>query len=86
VAVDWCDAVRPWPVIRAVGIAPPPDVAGRAKFEETFGRGRAVYLVRPDGYVAFAGGKHASAADLDAYCRRWLTAQEAARAPERRAA
>lgn len=37
-------------------------------------------LVRPDGYVAFVGGEHASARHLDAYCRRWLVARDAVRA------
>jgi 2-polyprenyl-6-methoxyphenol hydroxylase-like FAD-dependent oxidoreductase len=84
--VDWCGAVSPWPIIRIVGIAPPSDAAARARFEATFGRSRGVFLVRPDGYVGFAGGKRASGKDLAAYCRRWLTARETARAPEPRAA
>jgi hypothetical protein len=29
--------------------------------------------VRPDGYVGFASGEHASARQLDAYCRLWLS-------------
>jgi 2-polyprenyl-6-methoxyphenol hydroxylase-like FAD-dependent oxidoreductase len=77
--VDWSEAVRPWAVIRVVDIAPPPDPAARAKFEESFGRSRGVLLVRPDGYVGFAGGKHASGEDLAVYCRQWLTAREPAR-------
>jgi 2-polyprenyl-6-methoxyphenol hydroxylase-like FAD-dependent oxidoreductase len=84
--VDWCEAVRPWPVIRVVGIAPPSDASARARFEANFGRSRGVLLVRPDGYVGFVGGKRASDKHLDAYCRRWLTARESARAPERQAA
>jgi hypothetical protein len=86
VGADWCEAVRPWPIIRVVGIAPPEDAAPRARFEASFGRSGGVFLVRPDGYVGFAGGMYASEKDLDAYCRRWLTAQEPARAPERQAA
>jgi 2-polyprenyl-6-methoxyphenol hydroxylase-like FAD-dependent oxidoreductase len=75
--VDWCEAVRPWePVIRVVGIAPPSGEAARARFHAAFGRSRAVFLVRPDGYVGFAGGKHASARHLASYCRRWLTVRE----------
>jgi 2-polyprenyl-6-methoxyphenol hydroxylase-like FAD-dependent oxidoreductase len=71
--VDWCDAVRPWPIIRVVGMSAPPDDAAGARFDATLGRSRGVFLVRPDGYVGFAGGKHASAAHLQAYCSRWLT-------------
>jgi 2-polyprenyl-6-methoxyphenol hydroxylase-like FAD-dependent oxidoreductase len=71
--VDWCDAVTPWPIIRIAGIAPPEDAAARSRFEAIFGRSRGVFLVRPDGYVGFAGGKRASDVDLAAYCRRWLT-------------
>jgi 2-polyprenyl-6-methoxyphenol hydroxylase-like FAD-dependent oxidoreductase len=75
--VDWCAAVRPWePVIRVVGIAPPSDEGARARFHAAFGRSSGVLLVRPDGYVGFAGGRHASPRHLDAYCRRWLTARE----------
>jgi 2-polyprenyl-6-methoxyphenol hydroxylase-like FAD-dependent oxidoreductase len=77
--VDWCGAVSPWPVIRVVGLAPPSDAAARARFEATFGRSSGVFLVRPDGYVGFAGGKRASVVDLDAYCRRWLTEKGDAR-------
>jgi hypothetical protein len=73
-----CEAVRPWPVIRVVGIASPPDAAARARFHAIFGRSRGVLLVRPDGYVGFVGGEHASARHLDAYCRRWLIAREPA--------
>jgi 2-polyprenyl-6-methoxyphenol hydroxylase-like FAD-dependent oxidoreductase len=79
VDVDWCSAVSPWPVIRVVGIAPPSDATARARFEATFGHSRGVFLVRPDGYVGFAGGKRASEDDLGVYCRRWLTARQ----PER---
>lgn len=71
--VDWCGAVRPWPIIRVVGISAPPGDAARARFDATLGRSRGVFLVRPDGYVGFAGGKHASARHLEPYCRRWLT-------------
>jgi 2-polyprenyl-6-methoxyphenol hydroxylase-like FAD-dependent oxidoreductase len=78
-AVDWCDAVTPWPIIRIAGIARPSDAAARARFEATFGRSRGVFLVRPDGYVGFAGGKRASGKDLAAYCRRWLTEKGSAR-------
>jgi hypothetical protein len=45
-----------------------------------------VFLVRPDGYLGFVGGKRASAEHLDEYCRRWLTARQEARTPERQAA
>ncbi|HEX8793841.1 MAG TPA: FAD-dependent monooxygenase [Polyangiaceae bacterium] len=84
--LDWCRAVEPWPVIRVVGIAPPEDDAGRDRFHATLGRSRGVFLVRPDGYVGFAGGKNASASHLEGYCRRWLLASEPARAPEQPAA
>jgi 2-polyprenyl-6-methoxyphenol hydroxylase-like FAD-dependent oxidoreductase len=76
--VDWCGVVQPWPVIRVVGIAPPADDAGRDRFHATFGVRRGVVLVRPDGYIGFVGGKHASASHLDAYCRRWLVPRESA--------
>jgi 2-polyprenyl-6-methoxyphenol hydroxylase-like FAD-dependent oxidoreductase len=80
--VDWCTAVRPWPVIRVVGIAPPWDADALARFHETFGRSAGVFLVRPDGYVGFVGGKHASASHLDAYCSQWLTTRESRQAPQ----
>lgn len=76
VAVDWCDAVRAWPIIRVVGLAPPTADSARSRFDATLGRSRGVFLVRPDGYVGFAGAKNASAAHLQAYCRRWLTPQK----------
>lgn len=71
-AVDWCDAVRAWPIIRVVGISSHPGDAARRRFAATLGRSRGVFLVRPDGYVGFAGGKSASAEHLQSYCRRWL--------------
>jgi hypothetical protein len=70
--LDWCGAVRPWPVVRVVGIAPPSSSGDLARFTRTFGRTRSVVLVRPDGYVGFAGGEHATPADLARYCQRWL--------------
>jgi 2-polyprenyl-6-methoxyphenol hydroxylase-like FAD-dependent oxidoreductase len=84
VDVDWCEAVRPWPIIRVVEIAPPEDAALRARFDRDFGRSTGVFLVRPDGYIAFAGGQHASAEHLGAYCREWLTGRPST--PERKAA
>jgi 2-polyprenyl-6-methoxyphenol hydroxylase-like FAD-dependent oxidoreductase len=79
--VDWCGAVRPWPIIRVVGISAPAGDAARSRYETIVGRSPGVFLVRPDGYIGFAGGKHASAAHLEAYCRRWLTPQSAISAP-----
>jgi 2-polyprenyl-6-methoxyphenol hydroxylase-like FAD-dependent oxidoreductase len=74
IGFDWADVVRPWgTVVRVVEIAPPSDDAGRARYDAVFGRHRGILMVRPDGYVGFAGGKHASARQLDAYCERWLT-------------
>jgi len=73
--VNWCGAVRPWPVVRVVGIAPPSSSGDLERFTRTFGRTRCVVLVRPDGYVGFAGGKHATPADLARYCQRWLKAR-----------
>jgi hypothetical protein len=84
-SVDWCEAVRPWPAIRVVGLAPPLDDAARAKFHAIFGRSRGVFLARPDGYVGFIGGKHALARHLDAYCRSWLITRESARVPQQQA-
>jgi 2-polyprenyl-6-methoxyphenol hydroxylase-like FAD-dependent oxidoreductase len=72
--VDWCGAVRPWPVVRVVGVAPPSSSGDLARFTRTFGRTSCVVLVRPDGYVGFAGDKHATPADLAEYCQRWLKA------------
>ncbi|HTQ48289.1 MAG TPA: FAD-dependent monooxygenase [Polyangiaceae bacterium] len=72
--VDWCGAVRPWPVVRVVGIAPPSSSGDLARFTRTFGRTGCVVLVRPDGYVGFGGGKRATPADLARYCQRWLKA------------
>jgi hypothetical protein len=72
--VDWCEAVRPWPAIRVVGIAAPPESTPRERFHATLGTTHGVLLVRPDGYIGFAGGKRAKATQLDAYCRRWLVA------------
>jgi 2-polyprenyl-6-methoxyphenol hydroxylase-like FAD-dependent oxidoreductase len=75
---DWCEAVRPWePLIRVVGMAPASDEADRERFRAVFGHASGVILVRPDGYVGFAGGKHATGRHLGAYCRRWLTASHA---------
>jgi 2-polyprenyl-6-methoxyphenol hydroxylase-like FAD-dependent oxidoreductase len=72
--VDWCGTVQQWPVIRVVGIAPAVGGA-RARFHAAFGRSTGVFLVRPDGYIGFVGGKHASTSHLDAYCREWLVEQ-----------
>ncbi|XXX78958.1 FAD-dependent monooxygenase [Sorangium sp. So ce134] len=85
-SVDWREAVRPWPAIRVVGIAPPSEDAARARFHAIFGRSRGVFLVRPDGYAGFVGGKSASARHLESYCRRWLITRQEARAPEQQAA
>jgi 2-polyprenyl-6-methoxyphenol hydroxylase-like FAD-dependent oxidoreductase len=72
---DWCTAVAPWEeLIRVAAIAPPWDPAARERFREAFGRSAGVVLVRPDGYVGFAGGKHTSTRRFRDYCLRWLTA------------
>src|SRR6266446_869721 len=71
---DLYDAVQPWRhLIGVVELAPAPEAA-RERFQGVFGRSDGVFLVRPDGYVGFASGEHASARQLDAYCRLWLTA------------
>jgi hypothetical protein len=72
VNVDFCGVVGPWPVIRVVEIAAPPSASARARFDASFGRSKGVFLVRPDGYLGFVGGKRTSDKDLDGYCRRWL--------------
>jgi 2-polyprenyl-6-methoxyphenol hydroxylase-like FAD-dependent oxidoreductase len=73
---DWCSAVQPWePLIGIAEIAPALDDADRARFRAVFGDSNGVFLVRPDGYVGFEGGKHASPKHLEAYCGRWLTAR-----------
>jgi 2-polyprenyl-6-methoxyphenol hydroxylase-like FAD-dependent oxidoreductase/pimeloyl-ACP methyl ester carboxylesterase len=70
---DVYEAVQPWcPLIGMVEVAPAPKA--RERFQAVFGRSDGVFLVRPDGYVGFASGKHASARQLDAYCRQWLGA------------
>jgi 2-polyprenyl-6-methoxyphenol hydroxylase-like FAD-dependent oxidoreductase len=72
---DWCDAVRPWEALVGVaGIAPASDDADRERFHALLGHASGVILVRPDGYVGFAGGNHATGQHLAAYCRSWLTA------------
>jgi len=74
-SADLCDAMRPWRhLFGVVELAPAPDDATRARFQSVFGRSGSAFLVRPDGYVGFAGGEHASARHHDAYCRQWLTA------------
>jgi hypothetical protein len=76
--VDWCGAVRPWEaLIRVAGMAPGSSEADRERFHAVLGHTSGVVLVRPDGYVAFAGGKHATGRHLAAYCSRWLTASQA---------
>jgi len=71
---DLYDAVQPWRhLIGVVELAPAPEAA-RERFQRVFGRSDGVFLVRPDGYVGFASGEHASARQLDAYCRLWLSA------------
>jgi hypothetical protein len=67
-------AVQPWRhLMDVVELAPAPEAA-RERFQAVFGRSDGVFLVRPDGYVGFASGEHASTRQLDAYCRRWLSA------------
>jgi 2-polyprenyl-6-methoxyphenol hydroxylase-like FAD-dependent oxidoreductase len=79
---DLYDAMRPWRhLIGVVELAPAPDDAAGTRFQSVFGRSGGVFLVRPDGYVGFAGGEHASARQLDAYCRQWLTAPAQVHAP-----
>jgi len=56
-----------------LGHAPPSSEAERERFTAVLGRAGGVVLVRPDGYVGFVGGKHATGRHLAAYCRRWLT-------------
>jgi 2-polyprenyl-6-methoxyphenol hydroxylase-like FAD-dependent oxidoreductase len=75
---EWCDAVRPWePLIRVAGIAPASGRTERERFHAVLGHANGVMLVRPDGYVGFAGGKHATGRHLAAYCERWLTESHA---------
>jgi 2-polyprenyl-6-methoxyphenol hydroxylase-like FAD-dependent oxidoreductase len=74
VPADLYDAVQPWrDLIGVVELAPRPEAA-RERFQTVFGRSDGVLLVRPDGYVGFASGEHASSRQLGAYCRSWLTA------------
>jgi hypothetical protein len=70
---DLYAAVQPWRhLIGVVDLAPAE--AARERFRGVFGRSDGVFLVRPDGYVGFASGEPASARQLDAYCRLWLSA------------
>jgi hypothetical protein len=74
VPADLYDAAQPWRhLIGVVELVPAPEAA-RERFQAVFGRSGGVFLVRPDGYVGFASGEHASARQLDAYCRLWLSA------------
>lgn len=76
---DLHDAVQPWrDLIGVVELAPLPEAA-HERFQGIFGRSDGVFLVRPDGYVGFSG-ERASARQVDAYCREWLTAPAQAQA------
>jgi hypothetical protein len=70
---DLYAAVKPWRhLIGVVELAPSPEAA-RERFQAVFGGADGVFLVRPDGYVGFASGEQASARQLDACCRLWLS-------------
>ncbi len=76
---DWCEAVGPWEaLIRVAGIAAPSSEADCERFHAVLGHASGVILVRPDGYIGFVGGKHATGRHLAAYCERWLTPDQAA--------
>ena len=76
----WSEAARPWEsFIDVVEILPSLNKPAQLRFQAVFGRQmNGILLIRPDGYVGFAGNKDTSASDLTAYCRRWLTAARAA--------
>jgi hypothetical protein len=71
---DLYDAVQPRRHLMGVVELAPAAEAAHERFQAVFGRSNGVFLVRPDGYVGFASGERASARQLDAYCRLWLTA------------
>jgi 2-polyprenyl-6-methoxyphenol hydroxylase-like FAD-dependent oxidoreductase len=71
---DLYGAVQPWRHLIDVVELGPAAEAAHERFQAVFGRSDGVFLVRPDGYVGFASGERASARQLDAYCRLWLTA------------
>jgi 2-polyprenyl-6-methoxyphenol hydroxylase-like FAD-dependent oxidoreductase len=78
---DWRQ-LEPWRgTIAAYRIAP---VANERtdlfSFIEAFGRRQGVLLARPDSYVGFAGGQHATG-DLARWLSRWFPAERAGRAP-----
>jgi hypothetical protein len=66
---DLHDAVPPWRSLVGVVELAPAAAAARERFEAVFGRSNSVFLVRPDGYVGFASGDHASTRQLDARYR-----------------
>ncbi len=72
--VDLLKAIRPWrDFLGGFELAPTSDEAARNQFHSVFGTSDSVFLIRPDGYIGFAGSEQAAARHLEAYCRQWLT-------------
>jgi Predicted membrane protein (DUF2254) len=79
--LDWRQ-LEPWRgTIPAYRIAPVAnDRTDRLSFTEAFGRRPSILLARPDSYLGFAGGRHATG-DLAGWLSRWFPAERAGRAP-----
>jgi len=83
---DWRQ-LEPWRrTIAAYRIVPVTNQrADLLSFTEAFGRQQSVLLVRPDSYIGFAGGQHATGA-LARWLSRWFPAERAGRAPSQASA
>jgi len=57
--------------IATIDLAPPASPPDRTRYETVLGQS-SVYLVRPDGYVAFAAGRYTAATQLTPYLQKWF--------------
>ena len=74
---DLFSTLTPWrELCHAFEVAAVPEESGKDQFQSAFRSSDSVYLIRPDGYVGFAGREQTAARQLEAYCRQWLTAHE----------
>jgi hypothetical protein len=74
------NAIGPWhSLIQGHQIAASP---GDDTFQRRFGTSPSIVLVRPDGYVAFAGTDK-SVAKLESYCEKWLISPSSSTKKER---